>query len=224
MAVNSLTFRTGSGAARCAVAWSALLDTEGCRRSLGRLDRGERARLAGLHRLDDRRRFLSSRNLLRELVVRQTGARPDDIHLEEVPSPLGRGKPRLTVAPWNASISHDGDLVAAAIASCRVGVDIQMTSRAARVRRLPEVFTDDELDWLRRHPGDDAASLRWTAKEALLKARGTGFWDDPRSPENDSLRAAQHGAELISRHLPHAVITVALLCPPRGTWAGSSPG
>ncbi|MDN5976360.1 4'-phosphopantetheinyl transferase family protein [Acidipropionibacterium jensenii] len=212
--MNSLALHHASSGLQAVVAWAAVPNAATCREAESRLSGAELGLMRRLHRPQDQHRFVAARLLLADLAARQTGATASAIHLGEVPGGPGRAKPRLSVPGWDASISHDAGMVAAAVSPAPVGVDIQMTSCADRVRRLSEVFTEAELHWLAGHRSREDACLRWTAKEAILKARGTGFWEDPRDARNDSLHARANGVELVSLYpTPGYVLSLALLAP-----------
>jgi 4'-phosphopantetheinyl transferase len=87
--------------------------------------------------------------------------------------------------PADVSLSHGGGWVAAAGSRCgRVGVDVE-GSRAVSPALARRCLSTAELTWLgqaRDAHGRRERFLRlWTAKEAYLKAVGTGLAADPRS-------------------------------------------
>lgn len=97
------------------------------------------------------------------------------------------GKPALC-PPWDDlhfNLSHCRDL--ALIALCRdgtVGVDVEPANRAASLLGCEDAFCHpDEMAALPGGDGPRAAALLeiWTAKEALLKALGTGMSLAPQS-------------------------------------------
>ncbi|WP_408070887.1 4'-phosphopantetheinyl transferase family protein [Butyrivibrio sp. JL13D10] len=96
------------------------------------------------------------------------------------------GKPMLKGINKEFSLSHSGDYVVLAISDIPVGVDIERIDRVdLRVleRVLPPAYyekikNDDSV-------ANNAKELTkcWTSVEAILKARGEGFYIDPRADE-----------------------------------------
>ena len=148
------------------------------------LEEGERGR-AGRFRFErDRVAFVLGRGLLRLLLGRYVGARPEDIRfaLSE------RGKPfleaRRGVPALEFNLSHSGELVLIAVGLERcVGVDVERIYRDASVEQIAErFFSPREVAALRGL----APALRreafyacWTRKEAYIKARGEGIFSLP---------------------------------------------
>ena len=147
----------------------AMLDT---------LSAGQRARAARFHFERDRRRYVASEGLMREILARYLGVAPAEIRFE-----YGRrGKPALARAPWlrfNLSRSHELALLGVT-RSREIGVDVE------RVRDLGDweliakhFFAEAERQALAGLPPD----LRipgffncWTRKEAYVKAVGDGLY------------------------------------------------
>lgn len=147
------------------------------------LSEPERGRAARFHHEADRRRWTAARVALRRILGDTLGIPP-----AEVPIILTRsGKPVLD-APHDAvhfNLSHAGDLMLVAVATCGpVGIDVEPVSRAADLAGCEETFCHpDEIADL---PADSCARHArlleiWTAKEALLKAAGSGFLHPPES-------------------------------------------
>lgn len=94
-----------------------------------------------------------------------------------------RGKPSLAPSTMPSiphfNISHSGDAAVVAVAVAELGVDVEALRPLARSDRLAErFFSDRERRCLarRRDRNRDAAFLGvWTAKEAYLKAVGSGI-------------------------------------------------
>ena len=127
----------------------------------------------------DRSYFLARRAALRSLVGLQTGHRAEDV-LIGYDAP---GAPRVR-APEGifVSVSGRGPLAALAVANAPVGVDIELCS--ASVDIIEDVLHVDERQQLAMVRADEqqAEFLRiWTAKEAFLKALGTGLNIEPAS-------------------------------------------
>jgi phosphopantetheine--protein transferase-like protein len=101
------------------------------------------------------------------------------------------GRPRVTgpfAGDLHLSIAHSGDLGVALVSpDGPVGIDVEaIDDRALDTERIG--FTDAEhrlLDAESTHAGDRTAALVrfWAAKEAVAKARGTGFLGNPRNFE-----------------------------------------
>jgi 4'-phosphopantetheinyl transferase len=130
-------------------------------------------------------RFLAARTGLRCILSTYLQQSPEAIQFGYGPA----GKPFLPGGPAGSrphfNVAHSGDWVVIAIdPGAPIGVDIE------RVRTLPAiaglmrtVLADDEQAELASCSAGDLprAFLRWwTAKEALLKAHGTGLGLDPR--------------------------------------------
>ncbi|WP_428929171.1 4'-phosphopantetheinyl transferase family protein [Marinibacterium sp. SX1] len=148
----------------CAGAW-----VEGTGAPEAILDAGERDRAGAFVTGADRRRFVAAHWLKRQVLGQITGRDPAGLA-------FGRGangKPVLSDGPA-FNISHGGDWVALAIGlTGPVGVDVEIGRDEGFWQDVRPVVTG---------PGDGAFDpLRlWTAKEAALKCRGTGFLMDPR--------------------------------------------
>ena len=161
------------------------------------LDDAERARVARLHRAADRDDRAIAYALHRLVVAGATGIPASALHLARD----ARGCPRLalpamaqggTVAattagdasrprdirplhasPLYTSLSHGDGVLAIAIGTCRVGIDVEASARAAGMAGIaPLLCHDDEGDGA---SDDDALLALWVRKEALLKATGQGL-------------------------------------------------
>lgn len=172
----------GATPARDAVhVWRARLDVEP--RRLAALqavlapEELERAERFVLER--DRRRFVAARGMLRELLARYVGGRP-----ESVAFAYGAyGKPALAEAPdpdLQFNVTHSGELALYAFAlGRRVGVDAEeirtdtpSEDLARRFFSSPEVAALDSLAPSARRRGFFTC---WVRKEAYLKALGEGL-------------------------------------------------
>jgi 4'-phosphopantetheinyl transferase len=88
-----------------------------------------------------------------------------------------RGAPYIPGGP-HLSISHSGALEAVAVCELPVGVDVERIRPLRALALARRFFPPVEADALAALPEAerDAAFLRlWTAKEAYVKALGTGF-------------------------------------------------
>ena len=111
------------------------------------------------------------------------------------------GKPYLNPEcfddPPQFSISHSGKYVVMAVSSAPVGVDIEEADRLTLPvlsRILPEKYIEkmvaEDLPAIqnsKKDPGVEEKMIYaryWTYVEAVLKAKGKGFYSDPRKEEN----------------------------------------
>lgn len=141
----------------------------------------ERARRDRFVRAEDRERFALYRGTLRFLLAKSLQVDPSAIRFRIAP----RGKPELDPdahpdpAGFHFNVSHSGDWFCAAVARAPVGVDVELSDRATDVLAVARhSFHPAEAAALEAMPEEKrrAQFLRWwTAKEALLKAWGTGL-------------------------------------------------
>jgi 4'-phosphopantetheinyl transferase len=146
------------------------------------LDDSERARAAAFDRPRDRQRFTVAHGALRILAGRALGTRPTA--LAWIPGPYG--KPELA-PPWSGlhtSLSHSGDMIAAAISTGRpVGVDVQhLMPGLDAVGLSARFFPPDEAEYVAagRDASDrsDRFAHLWARKEAVVKAVGGRLWSN----------------------------------------------
>ncbi|RQS74043.1 4'-phosphopantetheinyl transferase [Burkholderia sp. Bp8963] len=143
------------------------------------LSDAERERAGRFVRWADTVRSAATRAALRDVLGPQLGVAPHAVALVVGES----GRPALDPAhraSLDFNVSHAGDhALIAWSAACRVGVDIERSGRAIDWRALArEVCTPAEAAYLDSlpDPARAAAFMRvWAAKEALLKALGTGI-------------------------------------------------
>lgn len=117
-----------------------------------------------------------SRGVLRRLLASYLGRTPVSLELMDG----AHGKPALacTKAGLHFNVSHAGDALLVAVALDRsVGVDVEDTQRDVEIEGLAaRYFTAEECATVLRSEEPRAAFFRaWVRKEAVLKARGTGF-------------------------------------------------
>lgn len=155
----------------------------------------EEARALRFRVVGSRARFLNARIGLRRMLAAYL-----DIPAHEVPIEIGsEGKPTLPGRIGEGisfNISHSGGWVLLGFAwGAPLGVDLEgmrpfpdLMGVAGRVMTPHEVAA---LASLRGQDRETAFFRGWTRKEALLKARGTGIWDQP------SHLAAGLGAERV---------------------------
>ena len=153
----------------------------------------ERERLDRLGRTRAARRYAARRTALRVVLGAVLGEEPERVVLELGP----HGKPRLAGGHHVAfSLAHRGDTAVIAVARRgALGVDVESMRPTVSPQRLSGRFFDEReaarISALTPQL-EQAAFLRcWTAKEAVLKAIGTGLTEplrdvvvnpDPREP------------------------------------------
>jgi 4'-phosphopantetheinyl transferase len=143
------------------------------------LSAAERARAGRYLRHEDTVRSAATRAALRDVLGAALGLAPQDVAIVVDES----GRPSLDPAhraSLDFNVSHAGDHALIAWADhARVGVDIESCSRPADWRALTgEVCAPAEAAYLDSLPlaaRADAFMRVWSAKEALLKALGTGI-------------------------------------------------
>ena len=143
-----------------------------------RLSTSRKEHIDRLRRDEDKRRSLAAQLLIEQLLFDHYGLTDIPLHRE------AGGRPYLTGCDLFVSISHSHEMVACAISSESVGIDIERI-RPTQRKLLEKVCVDEELAYVQ--PGDDMLctdpqTLRrffeiWTAKEAYFKKRGTGITD-----------------------------------------------
>lgn len=125
------------------------------------------------------------------------------------------GRPWLDGSPRPVSLSHAGRWAVCAIGHGQtggIGVDVEQVRELA-VEDFRVVFTPAEQEAVRKSKAPHSELIRrWTIKEAILKAQGTGLLADP-------LQIDTEGAEATGRHWEHLPLE-------HGYWltvAGQSP-
>ena len=161
--------------------WIVTLDDprEEGQRQLACLSEDERDRAEGFRFEQDRRRFVTARAALRQILGRCLGLPASEISFE-----YGHyGKPALksdTAREIEFNMSHCEGLALIAVASGRrVGVDLERVHSGAAEEQIAErFFSASEVAALRALPRplqDEAFFACWTRKEAYIKARGEGL-------------------------------------------------
>jgi 4'-phosphopantetheinyl transferase len=114
---------------------------------------------------------------VRDRLARYLGIAGTDLRIQRD----ARGKPRLVDAPLDFNVSHTGSALLLGVRNGgSVGVDLEAAQRRTRpvlplARRW---FAPDEARVLESFPADRRQTeflTLWTAKEALVKARGLGI-------------------------------------------------
>ena len=128
----------------------------------------------------DRRKDLIARALLRTQLAERLMQSPESIVFKRGE----HGKPSLLsnnplANNLQFNLSHAGDWLVLAIASKRVGVDIEYTPRNNDVLAIADrYFFGKEIDELQSFDSDEQRQRffdYWTLKEAYMKARGEGI-------------------------------------------------
>jgi 4'-phosphopantetheinyl transferase len=144
------------------------------------LDGSERARAAAFLSPRDQQQFTVAHGALRILVGRELETRPAALTW----TPGRYGKPELA-PPWSAlhtSLSHSGDMIAAAISTDRpVGVDVQhLVPDLDTVGLSARFFPPDEAGYVAAARDASGRADRfahlWARKEAVVKAAGGRLW------------------------------------------------
>ncbi len=130
----------------------------------------------------DRRRFAACRIALRQLLSEASNRRAAQVRFRYGP----RGKPALdddAGADWRFSVSHSGDRALIALTrGIDIGVDLERLRPLQDLQGLARVSCSEEEQQAVAAAKDPVRALleRWTAKEACLKATGTGIAGDLR--------------------------------------------
>ena len=161
------------------------------------LSREERARAKRFRCERDARRFAAGRTAVRRALGGLLGIAPRDVAI----AAGAHGRPELAHrgVPRPFSFAHAGaKAVLAVVEAGSVGVDVEARDAAPDADELaPMTMPAAELREFRELPASKRREeflRRFTAREAVLKAAGTGFCCDPRSislrPEGGALRAS----------------------------------
>ena len=166
------------------------------------LDETERQRWADYRRDADRERFLAGCALAKMAIADYSGQRPGDVSFDRTCRNCGRphGKPAIRGGRLELSVAQSGDLVAVALATAPVGVDVEQLEGRTRplggdgdpdaLARLTLADTERAALAAVPPPGRARAFLvAWTRKEAVTKATGDGL----RAAFRDVIVAADHG-------------------------------
>jgi 4'-phosphopantetheinyl transferase len=145
---------------------------------LALLDSQERERAERFTVARPRRQFVVTRGALRLLLAERLGCRAEALAFAAGP----HGKPFLVAgeaAPLAFNVSHSAGRALVAIGQGAIGVDIECLERKGDLDLIAKgVFTPAEQAELAARAGAGRVALffrLWTVKEALIKARGSGF-------------------------------------------------
>ncbi|AUG78175.1 hypothetical protein CFP65_3379 [Kitasatospora sp. MMS16-BH015] len=144
-----------------------------------RLTELEHRRSERFRREEDRRNFVAAHLLVRIVAARLLdsagGAATGPLALAQRCPDCGltdHGKPYLPDHPGlEVSLSHTRGVVAAAVGTGRVGVDVELPQRGGLdLAVLQRVLSGPEIALIQAHPDPEEAFLRqWVRKEALIK-------------------------------------------------------
>jgi 4'-phosphopantetheinyl transferase len=141
----------------------------------------ERARAAKLRTPELAHRFVAGRAFLRRTLAAYLGCAPEAVGFTYNPY----GRPGLTDAPFDFNLSHSGATALLAVAQGTVGVDVEHPDPDAELVEIGrQVMSPAELAAFEALPAarrEAAFYALWTAKEAVIKALGTGFSRDART-------------------------------------------
>ncbi|HHP7237162.1 4'-phosphopantetheinyl transferase family protein [Longibacter sp.] len=137
------------------------------------------------------REFLAGRAAARELLAHATGGRPEDVGLKVAPDDAVD----VVGSNWHLSIAHCGPHAVAGISRDRIGLDLEeIAPRNPDVKRFLSHPDDGKV--LQRLPFDARATLIlvWSIKEAVLKARRSGFRTSPKKLRLMEMGVTEAGA------------------------------
>lgn len=149
--------------------------------ALALLPEPRRAELLRLHSPADFSRSLLAELALRLEIMQNLRVFGDDIQILRGENQ----KPRLKNFPnFHFNISHSGDFSVCAFDDFSVGVDVEKVRPIAVQKFAARLFTPREQAALEKAPDPLAAFFRlWTAKESVVKQRGTTLARDLRRLE-----------------------------------------
>jgi 4'-phosphopantetheinyl transferase len=141
------------------------------------LSEEEAACLASFGARKRRREFVAGRAAARALLADRLDTSPERVPLRRADDDAVD----VLETGWSVSISHSGPHALAACARHRIGVDLEhIRPRDPAIARF--LFAPDDRGLVDALPydADAALILCWTLKEAVLKARRTGFRTSPK--------------------------------------------
>ncbi|CAH1687796.1 4'-phosphopantetheinyl transferase [Hyphomicrobiales bacterium] len=187
----------------------------------------EIARAQSFRHMADRQRFVTAHCLLRAALGMKLGCHPAAVPLIRKPS----GQWICEGEGIHVSLAHSGAYVFVATADSPAGIDIEEIAGSDALALAREWFSPAEAAAIAEAPpaSRDVLFLRyWTAKEAVLKAAGTGlsvpladFSVAPPDPVPRSITLLQPHpalAGLAVASLPVPAGYVAALSLPEGAW------
>jgi 4'-phosphopantetheinyl transferase len=146
----------------------------------GILSADELARAAKFHFEKDQKKFIVTRGVLRTILGRYLGNKPDELRFEYT----SFGKPLLATDRGHGAItfnlSHSDEIALVAVTrSRRIGIDVERIRHNIDVGQIANrFFSSDEIRSLDKLQVTDRPELffqYWVRKEALIKAMGEGL-------------------------------------------------
>lgn len=137
----------------------------------------ERIRYGGMRSAEAAQCFLSARSLVRGLLSEvEPNIAPAEWRFES----NSNGKPYVDDPvkgrPLHFNIAHTNGFAVAAVSTVAVGVDVENTTRRARIDKVARrFFAESEADWVLGLPEEDkrrAFFEVWVMKEAVVKCQG----------------------------------------------------
>ncbi len=180
-------FPTTDGADEIQI-WQVRLDLSEASLAVGWswLSLEEKQRAEAFRTEELRSRFVAAHGAVRYLLANELGTRPETLEFTETE----RGKPVLVTAEGRLhfNLAHSVDRMVLALSPfCPIGVDIEALGQGPIEDGLLETcLTPSEREFLLATSRDVQRDLFirfWTAKEAVLKAEGSGFWIEPSQVE-----------------------------------------
>ncbi|HEX2167986.1 MAG TPA: 4'-phosphopantetheinyl transferase superfamily protein [Longimicrobiales bacterium] len=189
------------------------------------LSEDERTRSAKFIAPLERRRFILSRIVLRDILAGYQGVDAADVLLarEAGGRPFVEGAERLYF-----SLSHSGDVAVIAVADVRIGVDVERVRPIARAAEIAHRIMHPEtvalLQSLPQAQFERAFLDAWTQREAHVKAVGGGLFRtpdvlpfDPDLPIDASVRSVESREDRsqwsVARFLPYPSTRAAVAAP-----------
>lgn len=142
------------------------------------LSEAERACMEGFGAERRRREFLAGRAAARQLLADCLATHPSAVPLRRADDDAVN----VEQEDWHVSIAHSDETAIAACARHRIGVDLErIQPRDPGIADF--LFRPEDRGLVDRLPYEDDASLIlcWTLKEAVLKARRSGFRTSPKA-------------------------------------------
>lgn len=141
------------------------------------LSEAERACIASFGAQKRRREFLAGRAAARQLLAEPLDTTPDQVPLRRADDDAVD----VEAPDWHVSIAHSGPHALAACARHPLGADLEhVEPRDPGIARFLFAPEDRGLIDALPYDADAALVLCWTLKEAVLKARRTGFRTSPK--------------------------------------------
>jgi 4'-phosphopantetheinyl transferase len=137
------------------------------------LQTGEIARAHRYLQVKDQNRFIVSRGALRHVLGMYLNRPPASIEFKEGVNK----KPGLAdAAGLRYNVSHSGDWVLIGIANSEIGVDVEFVNQNFEFGDIMnDIFTPDEISYVKQVDSLERFYMFWTRKEALTKATAQGL-------------------------------------------------